>query len=59
MKITKEQTAEIVIGAGVIALAITTIAFVKTHPIYAILAVVAVIATVVGYVMYKRNTPKV
>jgi hypothetical protein len=58
MKITKGQTALIVIGvAGTIG-ALVLVNFIKVHPIYAILLALATTGVVVGGIMYKRNKDK-
>jgi hypothetical protein len=55
MKITKEQTALIVVGvAGVIGLLVAVNAAVA-HPIVALLLGLAIVGIVVGVVMYQRN----
>lgn len=55
MKITKGQTALIVIAIAGIIGAIILYNFVRLHPIFAILITLATIGVVVGCIMYKRN----
>ena len=55
MKITKGQTALIVIAITGIIGALILINFIKVHPIYAILMALVTVGIVVGGIMYKRN----
>ena len=58
MRITKGQTALIVITiAGTIG-ALVTISFFKTHPIYGASILIATLGVIVGSLMYKRNKDK-
>jgi undecaprenyl pyrophosphate phosphatase UppP len=56
MKISKVQTALIVIAISGIVGALVLLNFVKTHPIYAILIALGTVGVVVGAIMYKKDT---
>ena len=55
MKITKKQTALIVIAIAGIIGALILVNIVRVHPIYSILIAVATVGVVVGAIMYKKN----
>jgi len=55
MKITKGQTALIVLVIGVLITIVTGILFVKNHPFIAVPFIGGLITTLVGYLMYQRN----
>jgi hypothetical protein len=56
MKITKLQTALIVLVIGAVISLMAVMGFVKTHPILALTIVGGIVTTVVGYIMYRNNT---
>ena len=58
MKITKEQTAIIVMGTAGILGGLFLINIIRVHPIQAILVALAGIGIGVGYYMYRRNKDK-
>jgi uncharacterized membrane protein len=58
MKITKGQTALIVMGIAGVLGALVLINAVRLHPVIAILIGLAVVGVGVGYYMYRRNKDK-
>ena len=55
MKISKKQTALIVVTIAGIIGALILVNIVRIHPIYSILIAVATVGIVVGGIMYKKN----
>lgn len=58
MKITKGQTALIVMGIAGVLGALVLINAIRLHPVIAILIGLAVVGVGVGYYMYRRNNGK-
>ena len=58
MKITKGQTAMIVIAISGTIGALVTISFFKAHPIYGTSILIVTLGIVIGSLMYKRNKDK-
>jgi len=55
MKISKGQTALIVIAISGTIGALVTISFFKAHPIYGTSILIATLGIVIGTLMYRRN----
>ena len=58
MKITKEQTALIIMVVGSVISLIAVATFIRTHPIYALVIIASLISIGIGYYMYYRNKNK-